>query len=92
MGHTRDAVTWLMYISSFMHTTPVVSIGFRDTDDTVMEGALPPDKYPKIRLARDKEIVQPLQVQVIPLTASQFFSLNISLPVGTSLPNPAQCK
>ena len=72
------------------HTIPAVSIGFRETDYSVIEGVPPP--YPIIKLAKDKEIVQPLQVQVIPLTASQFFSLNIPLPGGSSLPNPAQCK
>ena len=70
----------------------MVSIGFRETDYTVMEGAPPPIQYPNIRVASDKEIVQPLQVQVIPLTADQFRPLNISLPGGNSLPNPAQCK
>ena len=69
----------------------MVSIGFRETDYSVTEGAPPPDQYPKIRLAKDKEIVQPLQVQVIPLTADEFKNMNIPLPAGTSLPNPAQC-
>ena len=78
------------------HIIPVITIGFRENDYSVTEGAPPPDQYPKIRLAKNietsVELVQPLQVQVIPLTASQFFSLNISLPGGNSLPNPAQCK
>ena len=42
------------------HTIPVVTIGFRETDYSVTEGAPSPDQYPKFKLARDKEIVQPL--------------------------------
>ena len=58
------------------------------------EGASPPDQYPKIKLAIDKTIAQPLSVQVIPLTVDQFRPLGIPFPDGiplNSLSNPAQC-
>ena len=58
------------------------------------EGAPPPDQYPRIRLAKDKTIAQPLSVQVVPLTIDQFRPLGIPLPDGITiadLSNPAQC-
>ena len=88
MSVVMRCVTWL----NCPHTIPVITIGFRENDYAVVEGAPPTDQYPKIRLFKNKEIVQPLQVQVIPLTASQFKNMNIPLPDCTSLPNPAQCK
>ncbi|KAL5468811.1 hypothetical protein EMCRGX_G029932 [Ephydatia muelleri] len=45
----------------------VVTIGFREPDYIVTEGASPPDQYPKIKLAKDKTIAQPLSVQVMAL-------------------------
>ena len=59
------------------------------------EGAPPPNQYPKIELAKDKDIAQPLPVQVVPMRVDQFKLLNIPLPDGVTyadLPNPAQCK
>eukprot|EP00731_Ephydatia_muelleri_P017053 Em0010g151a len=71
----------------------VVTIGFREPDYSVTEGASPPDQYPKIKLAKDKTIAQPLSVQVVPLTVDQFRPLGIPLPDGITfavLTNPAQ--
>ena len=87
-GHVSDRVL------NRLHTTPVVTIGFRESDYSVTEGATPPDQYPKIKLAKDKIIVQPLSVQVVPLTVDQFRRLRIPLPDGITfddLTNPAQC-
>eukprot|EP00731_Ephydatia_muelleri_P017063 Em0010g161a len=46
----------------------VVTIGFRESEYTVTEGASPPDQYARVKLAKDKTIAQPLSVQVVPLT------------------------
>ena len=60
---------------------------------SVTEGEPPPNQYPNIKLVKNKEIVQPLKLQLIPLmTADQYRALNFQLPAGTSLSNPAQCK
>ena len=74
--------------------TPVVTIGFRESEYTVTEGASPPDQYARVKLAKDKTIAQPLSVQVVPLTVDQFRPLRIPLPDGITfadLTNPAQC-
>ncbi|KAL5468815.1 hypothetical protein EMCRGX_G029936 [Ephydatia muelleri] len=70
-----------------------VTIGFRESDYTVTEGASPPDQYPNLKLAKDKTIAQQLSVQVVPLTVDQFRPLGIPLPDGITfadLTNPAQ--
>eukprot|EP00731_Ephydatia_muelleri_P017034 Em0010g132a len=71
----------------------VVTIGFRESDYSVTEGASPPDQYPKVKLAKDKTIAQRLSIQVVPLTVDQFRPLGIPLPDGITfadLTNPAQ--
>eukprot|EP00731_Ephydatia_muelleri_P017046 Em0010g144a len=71
----------------------VVTIGFRESEYTVTEGASPPDQYARVKLAKDKTIAQPLSVQVVPLTVDQFRPLGIPLPDGITfadLFNPAQ--
>eukprot|EP00731_Ephydatia_muelleri_P017042 Em0010g140a len=71
----------------------VVTIGFRESDYSVTEGASPPDQYPTIKLAKDKTIAQRLSIQVVPLTVDQFRPLGIPLPDGITfadLTNPAQ--
>eukprot|EP00731_Ephydatia_muelleri_P017044 Em0010g142a len=71
----------------------VVTIGFRESDYSVTEGASPPDQYARVKLAKDKTIAQPLSVQVVPLTVDQFRPLGIPLPDGITfadLTNPAQ--
>ena len=35
------------------------------------EGAPPSDQYPKLKLAKDKTIAQPLSVHVVPMTVDQ---------------------
>ena len=92
MQMVSNVVTWPTI--SFTHTTAVVNIGFRESDYSVTEGASPPDQYPKIKLAKDKTIAQPLSVQVVPLTVDQFKPLGIPLPDGilfADLSDPAQC-
>ena len=87
-GHVSDRVL------NRLHTTPVVTIGFRESDYSVTEGASPPDQYPTIKLAKDKTIAQRLSIQVVPLTVDQFRPLGIPLPDGITfadLTNPAQC-
>ena len=84
----------IYHLLNRLHTTPVVTIAFRESDYSVTEGASPPDQYARVKLTKDKTIAQPLSVQVVPLTVDQFRPLGISLPDGITfadLTNPAQC-